>query len=224
MEDYLDNINDIDAEYKVILVGDSTIGKTSFFKKITSGLFYEKNVSTIGYDRKTLDFEITTQENGKEVKKYISINLTDTAGQERYFSITQSYFKGSSGVFLLYSITDQKSFRNLERWLTTVKKNIGNYENNKHLIFLLGTKLDLVEKDESLREVTEKEAIEFCEKNDLKWLGEYSSKDISKEELKEMLTNISKQLYETIGFNKIVRNTLSTLDKKKAKKHRKKCC
>ena len=69
MEDYLNDINEIDAEYKLILVGDSTIGKTSFFKRITSGTFYEKNVSTIGFDRKALEFEITTKEEEKEVKK-----------------------------------------------------------------------------------------------------------------------------------------------------------
>ena len=222
MEDYLDDINEIDAEYKVILVGDSTIGKTSFFKKITSGLFYEKNVSTIGFDRKILEFEITTEEEGKEVKKRISINLTDTAGQERYFSITQSYFKGSNGVFLLYSITDQKSFRNLNKWLSSVRSKIGNYEDNKYLVFLIGTKSDLVEKDENLRQVSEKEAMDFCDKNDIIWYGEISSKNISNTELEEMLTKISKQLYEKIGFNKFVRNTLSTLDKKKA--NRKKCC
>ncbi len=220
----LELVDDDYIEYKIILIGDSSVGKTCLFKKIGTGEYFGKTVSTVGVDKKSLQFVYEFEENGKKVSKNVIINLTDTAGQERYFSITQSYFKGSSGVFLLYSITDQKSFRNLERWLTTVKKNIGNYENNKHLIFLLGTKLDLVEKDESLREVTEKEAIEFCEKNDLKWLGEHSSKDISKEELKEMLTNISKQLYETIGFNKIVRNTLSTLEKKKTKKRRKKCC
>ena len=222
MEDYLDDINEIDAEYKVILVGDSAIGKTSFFKKITSGLFYEKNVSTIGFDRKILEFEITTEEEGKEVKKRISINLTDTAGQERYFSITQSYFKGSNGVFLLYSITEQKSFKNLNKWLNTVRNKIGNYEDNKYLIFLMGTKLDLVENDENLRKVSEKEAMDFCDKNNINWYGEVSSKNISKKELEEMLTKISKQLYEKIGFNKFVRNTLSTLDKKKA--NRKKCC
>ena len=222
MEDYLDDINEIDAEYKVILVGDSAIGKTSFFKKITSGLFYEKNVSTIGFDRKILEFEITTEEEGKEVKKRISINLTDTAGQERYFSITQSYFKGSNGVFLLYSITDQKSFKNLNKWLNTVRNKIGNYEDNKYLVFLIGTKSDLVEKDENLRQVSEKEAMDFCDKNNINWYGEVSSKNISKKELEEMLTKISKQLYEKIGFNKFVRNTLSTLDKKKA--NRKKCC
>ena len=223
MEDYLDDVKEIDAEYKLILVGDSTIGKTSFFKKITSGIFYEKNVSTIGFDRKTLEFEIKVKEEEKEVKKRISINLTDTAGQERYLSITQSYFQGSDGVFLLYSITDQKSFKNLNKWLSTVRNKIGNNENNKYLVFLMGTKLDLVEKDENLRQVNEQEAMDFCDKNGIIWYGEVSSKNISKEDLEEMLTNISKQLYEKIGFNKFVRNALS-IDKKKTNKKKKKWC
>ena len=224
MEGYLNDTYEIDAEYKLILGGDSTIGKTSFFKRITNGIFYEKNVSTIGFDNKNLDFEIITKEDEKEVKKRISINLTDTAGQERYFSITQSYFIGSNGVLLLYSITEQKSFKNLNKWLSTARNKIGNYEDNKYLIFLMGTKLDLVENDENLREVSEQEAMDFCEKNGIIWYGEVSSKTISNEELEEMLTKISKQLYEKIGFNKFARNTLNSSDQKNLNKKRKKCC
>ena len=179
MMDYLDKMNENDAEYKVILIGDTTAGKTSLFKKITSGVFYEKNVSTIGYDRKSMDCEITVEEDGKEVTKKICINLTDTAGQEKYFSITQSYFQGSNGVILIYSIDDKKSFRNLDNWLNMVKNNIGSYEENKYLIFLMGTKLDLIEQDETLRQVTEKDANDFCAKNNLIWFGEWSSKDIT---------------------------------------------
>ena len=223
MMDYLDKMNENDAEYKVILIGDTTAGKTSLFKKITSGVFYEKNVSTIGYDRKSMDCEITVEEDGKEVTKKICINLTDTAGQEKYFSITQSYFQGSNGVILIYSIDDKKSFKNLDNWLNMVKNNIGNYEENKYLIFLMGTKLDLVEQDETLRQVTEKDANDFCEKNNIIWFGEWSSKDITQQESNDILAKIAKELYVNIGFNKLVRNTLATLEKKKTIKKKRRC-
>lgn len=223
MMDYLNKMNENDAEYKVILIGDSTTGKTSLFKKITSGTFYERNVSTIGYDRKSIDCEITVVEEGQEVTKKICINLTDTAGQEKYLAITQSYFQGSNGVILIYSICDKKSFTNLTNWLNVVKNNIGNYEENKYLIFLIGTKSDLVEQDETLRQVTEKEANDFCVKNNLIFYGEVSSKDTTEQEFKDILAKIAKELYENIGFNKLVRNTLATLERKKTVKKRRNC-
>ena len=223
MMDYLSKMNENDAEYKVILIGDSTTGKTSLFKKITSGTFYEKNVSTIGYDRKSIDCEITVEEEGQEVTKKICITLTDTAGQEKYLSITQSYFQGSNGVILVYSICDKKSFTNLVNWLNIVRNNIGNYEENKYLIFLMGTKLDIVEQDENLRQVTEKEANDFCAQNNLIWFGECSSKDTTEQEFKDILVKIAKDLYENIGFNKLVRNTLATLERKKTVKKKRHC-
>ena len=223
MNDYLSQMTEIDAEYKVILVGDSTIGKTSLFKKITSGIYYDKNVSTIGYDKKTIELEITTKENDQDVKKRINIILTDTAGQERYLAITKSYFTGSNAVLLLYSVVDKKTFNHLNEWMKKIKEMIGNYEDNKYLVFLMGTKSDVVETDESLRQVTEKEAMDFCDKNDIEWFDEWSSKVTTEEKFKELLVKIATKLYETIGYNKIERQTLSTLQKKKVKKNKKHC-
>ena len=131
-------------EYKLILIGDSSVGKTCLFKKITSGIFLGKNVSTVGVDRKTLSFEYEFQEKEKKVKRNVMINLTDTAGQERYKSITKSYYKGSNAVILLYDITDRKSFDHIEDWINSIKNSVDNYEESKYIVFLLGTKLDLI--------------------------------------------------------------------------------
>ena len=223
MNDYLSQMTEVDAEYKVILVGDSTIGKTSLFKKITSGIYYDKNVSTIGYDKKTIELEIRTKENAQDVKKRINIILTDTAGQERYLAITKSYFTGSNAVLLLYSVVDKKTFNHLNEWMKKIKEMIGNYEDNKYLVFLMGTKSDVVENDESLRQVTEKEAMDFCDKYEIEWFDEWSSKVTTEEKFKELLVKIATKLYETIGYNKIERQTLSTLQKKKVKKNKKHC-
>ena len=104
-----------------------------------------------------------------------------------------------------------------------IKEMIGNYEDNKYLVFLMGTKSDVVETDESLRQVTEKEAMDFCDKYEIEWFDEWSSKVTTEEKFKELLVKIATKLYETIGYNKIERQTLSTLQKKKVKKNKKHC-
>lgn len=222
MLDILANVTDYDAEYKIILVGDTTVGKTSLFKKITSGVFLDKNVQTIGRDRKTLELEITVKQEEKDVQKKINIYLEDTAGQEKYKAITKTYFKGANGALLLYNICDKKSFAHIKEWLAMVRENIGNYEDNKYLVFMMGTKLDIVEDDQSRREVSEEEAIDFCDKNDIIWAEECSSKKFTLEEFKEIFGKFAKELYEKVGYNKIERNTVSTLDKKKS--HNKRHC
>ena len=214
----------MDAEYKMILVGDSNAGKTSLFRKISKNVFNEKMVSTIGIDKTTLEYEINIKENEKEVKKNIRISLYDTAGQERFLSSTKSYFKRANGVILLYSIIDKRSFDNLSKWLNEVKEVLDNHEKDKYLIFLIGTKYDIVKDNEDLRQVTVNEASEFCDKNNLLWYGEYSSKDTSQETFNNLFAEFGKKLYEKIGFNRIVGDNVSVLSSKKTKKKKNHCC
>jgi small GTP-binding protein len=223
MDDYLNNLNEVDAEYKVVLAGNTDIGKTTFFKKLTKGTFNEEQVSTIGIDQKSFNYDITITENGQDVKKKVKIILYDTAGQERYASITKTYFKKASGIILLYSIIDRDSFINLTKWLKDVRDKLGNYENNKYLVFLMGTKFDIVKNDESKRKVKEEEALDFCDQNDLLWYGEYSSKDTSQETFQKLLAEFAKKLYIKVGFNKLQRDSVSTLSSKKTKKQKKRC-
>ena len=223
MDDYLNNLNEVDAEYKVVLAGNTDIGKTTFFKKLTKGTFNEEQVATIGIDQKSFNYDITITENGQDVKKKVKIILYDTAGQERYASITKTYFKKASGIILLYSIIDRDSFINLTKWLKDVRDKLGNYENNKYLVFLMGTKFDIVKNDESKRKVKEEEALDFCDQNDLLWYGEYSSKDTSQETFQKLLAEFAKKLYIKVGFNKLQRDSVSTLSTKKTKKQKKRC-
>jgi len=223
MDDYLNNLNEVDAEYKVVLAGNTDIGKTTFFKKLTKGTFNEEQVSTIGIDQKSFNYDITITENGQDVKKKVKIILYDTAGQERYASITKTYFKKASGIILLYSIIDRDSFINLTKWLKDVRDKLGNYEDNKYLVFLMGTKFDIVKNDESKRKVKEEEALDFCDQNDLLWYGEYSSKDTSQETFQKLLAEFAKKLYIKVGFNKLQRDSVSTLSSKKTKKQKKRC-
>lgn len=208
---------DFDAEYKIILVGNSTVGKTTLFKKLSSGDFNKLNIATLGIDIKTLDYEINVEENGQEVKKFIKIQLYDTAGQERYLSNTKSYFKRTNGVVLLYSIIDRNSFNNLIKWLNDVKEKLENHENNKYLAFLIGTKCDIVKEDESKRKVNVDEVTDFCVNYNITWIGELSSKINSQEDFNNIFSDIAKKLYEKIGYNIIARDNISVLSSKKTK-------
>ena len=162
-DDNIDELVDVEAEYKIILVGDSTVGKTTLFKKIISGQFAEKNISTIGMDKRKFDLEIKVEENGKEVQKKISIVLEDTAGQERYHALTKTYFQGAHGILLLYNITNKKTFENLNKWLQLINENANTSGKNKEpLIFLMGTKSDIAEKSPEKRQVEESDASLFC--------------------------------------------------------------
>lgn len=178
--------------YKMIIIGDSSVGKTCIFKKITSGVFIEKSISTIGMDRRTLTFTI-------EGNKEIDIQLWDTAGQERFRSITSSYYKASQGLILMYDITKRESFDNVGNWIDNVKDSL---EDNEYLIVLLGNKLDLAQAKPESREVTSEEAENYCKEKNIYWGGECSAKDFTEEQLKEIFTKYTYEIYKKVGANK----------------------
>ena len=224
-EDNIDEFVDAAAEYKIILAGDSTVGKTTLFKKITSGQFIEKSILTIGRDKRKFDLEIEVEENGKKVQKKVSIILEDTAGQERYQALTKTYFKGAHAILLLYNINKKKTFDNLEHWLQLIRENANPGGTNEgYLIFLMGTQFDKVAEDSpKKREVEESDAIKFCTQKGLIWKGECSSKDFSEEKYKQIFSEFAEELWKKFKSNIKERLTVSTLQKKKIKK-KKKCC
>ena len=199
--------------YKMTLLGDSGVGKTSLFKKLFTGKFDPRIISTIGLDKRSLNISINTDEGEKDV----DISLFDTAGQERFRSISISYFRESSGFFVMYDITSDESFQNVQQWLNDIKNNLGNTTN--YLIILLGNKLDVALEDSTQREVEEKDAVEFCQNNDIFWGGECSVKDFSVDDLKEMFKKFVEELYKKVGANvKRSESILVPPDKKKKKK------
>ena len=159
--------------YKIIIIGDSAVGKTCVFKKISSNTFNEKSISTIGMDRRTLYFTIKNNQ-GNDLE--VEVQLWDTAGQERFRSITTSYYKSSQ-----------------------VSDSLG--ENNDYLIVLLGNKVDLVNATPDSREVTIEEAQNLCKEKNIYWGGECSGKDFSDEELKDIFTKYTQEIYKKIGVN-----------------------
>ncbi len=179
-------------KYKFALLGDSAVGKTTIFKKMAFGKFFNTNVSTIGTDRKTFEYENLEIEINKKVQKSsFEIAFFDTSGQERYRSIAKNYFKGSDGVIVIYDITNKKSYEHVESWIESIKEVLSDWKNSDYLIMLLGNKLDLAKNEkenenDKIREVDIEEAKQYCEKNSIYWGGECSAKDFTDSELKDL--------------------------------------
>ena len=188
-----------EIKYKIILLGDSSVGKTCIFKKITTGQYNEKSISTIGMDRRTLLFDINTNKEGEpEKKENCEIQLWDTAGQERFRSITKTYYSSSQGLVFIYDITKRETFDNLDEWINNAKESLGN-ENN-YLIFLIGNKLDLVKENPDKREVTTEEGENKAKESGIIWGGECSAKSYTEEQFKEMFQNYSELIFKKVGY------------------------
>ena len=119
-------------KFKVILVGDSGVGKTNITKSYITNTFDEMSKNTIG-------LEIAFKSVEKKVHK-IQVEIWDTSGQERFKAITNQYYKGANGAFVVYDITNEKTFNNVDIWLEDVRNNA---DNKNVPIILLGNKNDL---------------------------------------------------------------------------------
>ena len=207
-------------EYKIILIGNSAVGKTAFFKKITKGFFSDKNISTIGIDKCTLYFkDVEVNLKGNNKKEEFNIILFHTAGQDRYRSLAKSYFNSTDIVMLIYDITEKKTFVDIEKWLDDIKDKLSDWKTGHYTIILLGNKLDLANEDGdgNKREVTEEEAESICEEKSIYWGGECSCKTFTQEQLNEILLKSFKKYVENFGIKEDPKKATRLGDLKKKK-------
>eukprot|EP00768_Dysnectes_brevis_P001590 gnl/Dysnectes_brevis/1424_a1613_3664.p1 GENE.gnl/Dysnectes_brevis/1424_a1613_3664~~gnl/Dysnectes_brevis/1424_a1613_3664.p1 ORF type:complete len:217 (-),score=45.73 gnl/Dysnectes_brevis/1424_a1613_3664:115-720(-) len=119
-----------DYLFKILLIGDSGVGKSCLLHRFADDSFIESYITTIG-----VDFKIRTVNiDGKSIK----LQIWDTAGQERFKTITTTYYRGAHGVVLVYDITDDSTFKNIPQWLGDVEK----FASAKIKTLLVGNKLD----------------------------------------------------------------------------------
>ena len=142
---------DYENTYKIILLGDTAVGKSNLLLRFTRNSFFTDHKPTIGVEF----FSKTVQiQNNKLVKAQI----WDTAGQERYQFIASAYYRESVGVLLVYDVSNRKSFDHIPKWLKEVELHC----DENCLCILVGNKSDL---DEEQRQVTEQDGKQFAEKN-----------------------------------------------------------
>jgi len=164
-----------DYLFKVVLIGDSGVGKSNLLSRFTRNEFSLETKTTIGVEFATRSIQCE----GKITKAQI----WDTAGQERYRAITSAYYRAAVGALLVYAINSRNSFRNIERWLAELRENA----DRNIVIMLVGNKSDL----KHLREVSTEEATEFAQKNGLLFM-ETSALDGDKVEdaFQQLITTI----------------------------------
>lgn len=142
---YLKEITSTDKEikedysYKLIVIGNSGVGKSNFILKILGKEFQSDSPTTIGVELFSKYYISTNISEGKKTESIVKINIWDTAGQERYKSVTSSYYKGARGVFVLYDLTKQDTFESVDEWI----KDANLYCQQKPTIMIIGTKCDL---------------------------------------------------------------------------------
>jgi Ras-related protein Rab-1A len=166
-----------DYLFKIIIIGNSGVGKSSLLLRFTDRIFEYSHVSTIGVDFKIQTIQLDN--------KIIKMQLWDTAGNERFRTITTSYYRGSHGVCIVFDLTDKQSFENINSWFTEIEK----YASNNIKKILVGNKCD-ISKD---REISYKEANEFANKLNIPYI-ETSAKDSIN--VQELFINLAKTLKE----------------------------
>jgi Ras-related protein Rab-11A len=141
------NEDDYDMIYKIVLIGDSGVGKSNLLSRYTKNEFSLQTKTTVGVEFGAKKFEI---EDSK-----VKAQIWDTAGQERYKSITSCYYKGAKGAIIVYDITKNESFINVDKWLSEFKRNA----DSDACYILIGNKCDLTEE----RRVTTEEGMSKAE-------------------------------------------------------------
>lgn len=150
---------DYDYLIKLLALGDSGVGKTTFLYRYTDNKFNPKFITTVGIDFREKRVVYTTNSpNGTTGKTFkVHLQLWDTAGQERFRSLTTAFFRDAMGFLLMFDLTSQQSFLNVRNWMSQLQANA--YCENPDIV-LVGNKADLADQ----REVQEKQAKELADK------------------------------------------------------------
>ena len=206
--------DDYDLIFKLILIGDSGVGKTNILSRYINNEFSMATKSTVGVE---FGSKIIKQND-----KTIKIQIWDTAGQERYKSITTAYYKGAKGAFVVYDITRRETFNNVNKWIGDLKTS----GNEDVYILLIGNKSDLENARQVPTEEIEKKAeqlkVAFCETSALDGTNiehafELVVDEISKKTLKAYENEIKSE-------DRIKAITLDTGSKDEKDKNKKGCC
>jgi Ras-related protein Rab-11A len=186
----MDDDDHYDFIFKIVLIGDSGVGKTNILSRYINNQFSLTTQATVG-----VEFGSKIIKKGE---KLIKLQIWDTAGQERYKSITSAYYKGTKGAFIVYDISRKATFENVDKWVEELKNN----GSEDVLIMLVGNKSDLKEQREIAEEDAKKKAelynAAFCETSALEGYNiEYAFENL----INEITKKVEKEREEKVGKN-----------------------
>ena len=183
-----------DLLFKLLLIGDSGVGKTCILFRFSDDAFNTTFISTIG-----IDFKIKTIElRGKKIK----LQIWDTAGQEKFRTIGTAYYRNTHGVILVYDVTSKESFLSMERWLQEIKKNCGN---TTYKIVLVGNKDD----NPNLKKISTDEASEFAKQMGIPLFETSAKENIN---IEELFYAIAKMMVDTKNTKTLARQKEKEID------------
>ena len=172
--------NNYELLYKIIIIGDTCVGKTNILARYIKDEFRENSKSTVGVEFGTK--YLTVKGIGAKIQ------IWDTAGQERYRSITSSYFRGSHGCFIVYDITNEISFEHVDRWYETTKR-----ESTQDIsIVLVGNKCDL----ENERKISKEKGEEKAKTLNCPF---FETSALSKIKIEDIFTEMINNIYDRTG-------------------------
>ena len=200
--------SDFEFQIKIVIIGDSAVGKTNFIFRFTENRFSGIHVTTVGFDYKTRIIKLPSS--GKRVK----IQIWDTAGQERYMALNKSIFQKMQGIIIMYDLTKRNSFDNIDKWLNIISQNVSD-----KIKFLVANKLDLADDQ---RIVTEEEGEKLAKENGMEF---YEGSGNSGENVDKIFIEMAERIYENITDDKDSFRSPSSVNlSRKVHRKKRKCC
>mgnify|MGYP001049353069 CR=1 FL=1 len=197
-----------DYKYKIVLVGNTKVGKSNILLRYTYDRFNSTIMPTIGvsFAAKTINL------NGKKIR----LDIWDTAGQERFRAISKAYYRDAAGIILVYDISNMESFNDCNYWLNLIAEH-----NGKIPIILVGNKKDLTKS----RKISEKDAKLFADNNGLLFI---ETSALNRDNVNNIFSQIIGQIHSNKNGHSILienkNNTIKINDNKNKKSYKKYCC
>ena len=201
---------------KILILGDSTVGKTTLLLKYVDCYFPKAYIATIGVEYKVKKINI----NGLD----LNLQIWDSVGQERFLGITKNFMKGADGIIYMYDITNKESFDNLKNWIMQSEESIEDFKK-----IIIGNKIDL----EKERQVTKELLEQFCQGRDIQGFEISAKNDVNNIEISKCFETLvqliiegksKEQLLDRFSEDSRSRSKSVISYNKHTKKRKKKCC
>lgn len=194
---------------KIVIIGNTSVGKSAILRRFCDDSYLDTHVSTIG-----VDFRVKTINMNENILIPVKLQIWDTSGQERFKTITSSYYRGSHGIIVVYDITDRESFNDVNRWISELKKIVSD----KSVLILVGSKKDLSYK----RVISYEEGQKFADSYGISFIEVSSFKNFNIDKIFNQLVNdIDKGLNFT---SRTLSNRHIRLNQQKNSKINPPCC